>query len=76
MPAKLIIRVRPDDRVEVEVKGLAKQDSPKPPGRKLCEKLTRRLEKDLGIVEHRQYADDKFDDQQVAESGMLRLGDD
>jgi hypothetical protein len=58
MPAKLIVRVYPNDRIEVKVEGLTDRDSPRPKREKLCEKVTRRLEQDLGIVTHREYEDD------------------
>jgi hypothetical protein len=53
--AKMIIRVHPDDRVDVRVEGLTEQDRAKPPGKKLCERVTRRLEQDLGLVSRREY---------------------
>lgn len=58
MPAKLIVRVHPDDRVEVRVEGLTERDMSRPKREKLCEKITRRLEQDLGIVTKREYADE------------------
>lgn len=58
MGAKLIVRVKRDDHVEVRVEGLTEIDRPKPQGKKLCNTITKRLERDLGIVERRDYADD------------------
>jgi hypothetical protein len=55
MGAKLIVRVYPDDRVEVKVEGLGQEDAAKPRGRKLCEKITKRLEADLGVTTDRTY---------------------
>jgi len=68
MPAKLIIRVYPDDRVHVKVEGFAGTDESKPNGEKLCEKVTRRLERDLGTVEHREY-------EAAPEQAMQQLSD-
>lgn len=58
MTARLVVRVRPDDRVEVHVEGMTARDSARPKGQKLCEKVTRRLEHDLGTVVGREYDDD------------------
>jgi len=52
---QMIIRVYPNDRVEVKVEGLTESDRPKPKGAKLCDKITSRLEQDLGVVVQRQY---------------------
>lgn len=49
MKQQMIIRVHPDDRVEVKVEGLTETDSAKPKGSKLCDKITRGLERDLGL---------------------------
>lgn len=57
MPAKLIVRVHPDDRIEVKVEGLTDRDTSRPKREKLCEKVTRRLEQDLGTVTQREYTD-------------------
>jgi hypothetical protein len=53
MPRQLIIRVLPDDRVEVQVEGFTETDRDRPADRKLCRKLTERLERDIGRVETR-----------------------
>jgi hypothetical protein len=53
MPRQLIIRVLPDDRVEVQVEGFTETDRDRPVDRKLCRKLTERLERDIGRVETR-----------------------
>jgi len=55
MPAKLIVRVRPDDRVEVKVEGLTERDMSRQKPEKLCKKLTKRLERDLGSVTRCEY---------------------
>ncbi|HUW55167.1 MAG TPA: hypothetical protein VMZ92_00885 [Planctomycetota bacterium] len=55
MSARIVIRVHPDERVEVKVEGLKESQASAPPGARLCEKLTRRLEKDLGQVVDRTY---------------------
>lgn len=55
MKRQMIIRVFPDDRVEVKVEGLTESDGSRPKGAKLCDKITRRLEQDLGVVVQRQY---------------------
>lgn len=55
MPAKLIVRVLADDRVEVSVDGLTAKDTSRPPRQKLCERVTARLERDLGAVTQRTY---------------------
>lgn len=59
MPAKLIVRVYPDDRVEVKVEGLTTRDHGRPPEKKLCMKVTERLERDLGDVTQCVYYDDR-----------------
>lgn len=55
MKRQMIIHVYPDDRVEIKVEGLTESDSAKPKGTKLCDKITRRLEQDMGLVVHRHY---------------------
>lgn len=59
MAAKLVIKVHPDDRVEVKVEGVNEPAAGAAPGRKLCERLTRQLEEDLGIVAERRYQQDR-----------------
>ena len=54
MAAKLIIHLLPDDRVHVTVEGMTEVNRPKPKGKKLCEKITKRIEQDLGAVETRE----------------------
>jgi hypothetical protein len=54
--ARMIIRVHPDDRVDVRVEGLDEADRAKPQGKKLCDKVTKTLENDLGIVTERRYS--------------------
>lgn len=56
MPAKLIVRIHPDDRVEVKVEGMTDRDKSRPKRSKLCEKVTKQLEQDLGFVTSREYA--------------------
>ncbi len=75
MGAKLIIRVTPDDNVEVKVEGLTEPDRPKPKGQKLCEKVTRVIEQDLGVVDGRDYAEDAVGDFGVLDEEQLRLGE-
>ena len=58
MQVKMIVRVHPDDRVEVKVEGLTERDMSLPKPQKLCKKITRRLEQDLGGVTKCEYADD------------------
>ena len=58
MPAKLIIKVHSDERVEVKVEGLTVKDQDRPKEQKLCKKVTQRLEQDLGEVTQCVYADD------------------
>jgi hypothetical protein len=74
MAAKLIIRMTPDDRVHVSVEGLTEVDRPKPKGEKLCEKITKRIEQDLGAVETRNYPDDAQQAIRLDEEDALRLG--
>ena len=62
MGAKIVIRVRPDDRVEVRVEGLEEPRRDTPPGEKICEKITRRIERDLGAVVERTYDDEGVQD--------------
>jgi len=59
MLAKLIVRIHPDDRIEVKVEGMARQDASRPEGQKLCEKVTKRLIDDLGTVVDHKYEDDE-----------------
>lgn len=72
--AKLIIKVLPDQRVEVNVEGLGEKDRPKARGEKVCEQITRRLEQELGSVERREYEGDKQQLNTVAEDDAVRLG--
>ena len=74
MSAKLIIRVSPEDRIEVRVEGLTELDKPKPQGEKLCEKITERLEQDLGWVEQREYLGDNRQEIRLVEEDRLLLG--
>jgi len=75
MAAKLVIRMTPDDRVHVSVEGLTEVDRPKPKGDKLCEKITRRIEQDLGVVETRNYPDDAQQAIRLEDEDALRLGE-
>lgn len=61
MSAKIIIRIDPSDRVEVEVKGLSEPSRSAGPGRRLCERLTHRLEQDLGQITSRTYHEGQQD---------------
>ena len=76
MPARLIVRVHPDDRIEVKVEGLTERDASRPKREKLCEKVTKRLEKDLGTVTNREYADDETVENliELSEEGRVDLG--
>lgn len=75
MAVKLIIRVTPDERVHVAVEGLTEPDRPKPKGRKLCERMTRRLEQDLGAVESRDYRGEPMQAIEVDQATEQRLGE-
>ena len=57
MEAKLIVRVYPDERVEVKVEGLTVRDRERPPEKKLCKKITERLVHDLGDLKQCVYCD-------------------
>ena len=74
MAAKLIIRVSPNDRIEVKVEGLTELDRSKPKGEKLCEKVTRRLEEDLGIVEQRVYEGESQEAIELIQDQGLKIG--
>ena len=74
MAAKLIIHVFPDDRVQVKVEGLPATDAVKPQAERVCRKVTRRLEEDLGLVEHRDHEGDAKTDIQASEQDGLSLG--
>lgn len=74
MAAELIIRVHADDRVEVKVKGVAEQDSGKPVEKKLCRRITKRLEDDLGIVKHREYEREPQQEVDLTQDDDLTLG--
>jgi hypothetical protein len=76
MSAKLIIRVHLDDRVEVKVEGLSGFDRSKPKGQKVCDKITRKLEHDLGIVSQRRYHDDSVEEQpiELSQDDDVKLG--
>lgn len=70
MGAKLVIRVHPNDRIEVKVEGVVEpQAAASPPQaqkrKKRCEKLTRQLESDLGEVCQRIYDDEDAQDTSV-----------
>ena len=75
MAARLIVRVHPDERVEVRVEGLTARDQNRPKEQKLCKKVTRRLEEDLGEVTQCTYSHD-FDDVGVElnDTDLLELG--
>ena len=75
MAAKLVIRVYPDDRVQVEVEGLDDPRKDAPPGEKLCEKLTRKLEDDLGQVLERTYEQDSQRQEQFETDSEARKQD-
>jgi len=75
MAAKLIIRMSPDDRVHVAVEGLTEVDRPRPKGEKLCERITNRIEQDLGVVETRDYPDDSQQAIRLDDEDALRLGE-
>lgn len=61
MSAKIIIRIDPSDRVEVEVKGLSEPSQSMGSGKRLCERLTHRLEQDLGQITNRTYHEGQQD---------------
>ena len=65
MSAKIVIRVRPNDSIEVKVDGLNEPAGDVPPGKKLCEKVTRRLELDLGQVVQRTYEKPDVQDSEI-----------
>ncbi|MBI2299004.1 MAG: hypothetical protein HYU66_08695 [Armatimonadetes bacterium] len=71
MPGRLIVRVTPDQRVEVQVEGLAAPDAPRARGEKLCELVTRRLEQALGAVESRDYEAEAWQPVEVQEDQAL-----
>lgn len=73
MKAKLIIRVTPDDRVQVRVEGMTEGDRPRPKGAKLCERVTRKLEADIGQVLSRRYDEGTLGEAVVTISGEDRL---
>ena len=76
MPARLIVRVHPDERVEVEVEGLTVKDQDRSKEKKLCKKVTRRLEQDLGEVTQCVYSDDgSATDVGLTNPDQLELGD-
>ena len=75
MARKIIIRISPDDQVHVMVEGLTETDRPRPKGKKLCEKITKRIEKDLGLTAKREYPDDGEYPIQLNEEDVLRLGE-
>jgi hypothetical protein len=58
MSVKLLVKVHTDERVEVKVEGLITKDQYRPKDQKLCKKITRRLELDLGEVTQCIYLDD------------------
>ncbi len=75
MPAKLIVKVHPDERVEVKVEGLTATDQHRPKEEKLCKKVTRRLEQDLGEVTRCVYYDDgNATDVELTNTDHLELG--
>ena len=78
MTAKLIVRIHPDDRVEVKVEGLSNGDRSRPKGKKLCDKVTKKLESDLGLVLARQYEDEGEQEQEIefTQEKRLELGGD
>ena len=65
MSAKIVIRVRPNDSIEVKVEGLTEPKDDVPPGKKLCERVTRRLERDLGQVVQRRYENPDVQDSEI-----------
>ena len=77
MTARLIVRVHPDDHVEVRVEGLSTADGNRPPGEKLCTKVTARLERDLGEVVERVFTGSNGDDTdlEITDQKHLKLGD-
>lgn len=75
MPTQLIIKVHPDDRVEVKVEGLTVRDHDRPKETKLCKQITRRLEHDLGEVMQCVYYDDRqVTDVEITDTNHLQLG--
>lgn len=75
MPAKLIVRVYPDERVEVRVEGLTDRDQGHPPEKKICKKVTERLERDLGSVIQRVYCDEgDTGNIEIVNSDQVKLG--
>ena len=72
MAAKLVVRVHPDEHVEVKVEGLTARDQPRTGEQKLCKKVTRRLEEDLGTVTQCVYSRD-FDDTAVELTNQDKL---
>ena len=74
MAAKLIIRVHPDDRVDVKVEGLTAVDLAKPPEKRLCRRVSERLEKDLGVVQQRVDAEAPATGVLLTEDTPLQLG--
>ena len=73
MGAKLVIRVSPDERVQVKIEGMDELDREKPKGAKLCERVTRRLEKDLGLVDDRTYPGEELEAIEVRTDEDLRV---
>lgn len=75
MPAKLVIKVYPDERVEVRVEGLTAKDQDRPAEKKLCKQVTRSLERDLGEVTQCVYCDDdRGGNVELTNSDQLGLG--
>lgn len=75
MPARLIVRVYPDERVEVKVEGLTAVDRERPPEKKLCKKVTERLIRDLGGLTQCVYYSDRGEaDVELTSPDTLELG--
>jgi hypothetical protein len=75
MTVKLIVRVHPDDRVEVKVEGLTARDQAQPPEKKLCKKVTERLVRDLGDVTQCVYSGgDDSSEMEITNPDQIELG--